>query len=60
MRVRIEWMDEEVRAYAGVEQAKVGTDHVLRLYGYSAVGRTECVAEIPIFGVREWKYEGKR
>lgn len=60
MRVIVEWMDEEVRAYDGAEKAIVGGDRVLRIYGYEVGGRAPLISTIPLFGVREWKMEGQR
>lgn len=60
MTVVVEWMDGEVRRYSEVNKPMVGSDRVLRLYGYEIGGRTNVIAELPIDHIREWKYEGRR
>jgi len=60
MKIVVKWMDGVSREYEGIERAVVGTDRVLRLYGYEVGGRANLDAEIPIFSVREWLREGVR
>lgn len=59
MTVVVEWMDGVERRYDGAEQATVGDDRVLRVYGYAVGGRTPILAELPIYGIREIKREGR-
>ncbi len=60
MKVTVEWLDGEVRAYEHVDEASPGTDQVLRLYTKQSYGMgRELIAAIPYGGVREWKVGGR-
>ena len=56
MKVTVEWLDGEVRAYEAIEKAEPGNDLVLRLYGRRTIGGPlELIVAIPHTHVREWK-----
>lgn len=55
MRVELTWMDKTHLMVPNVDKVSVGTDQVLRLYGYEVGGRAPILLEAPTCNLKMWE-----